>query len=131
MLIDVLIIDDDDDIRATLAELLQEEGYAVIALPDANELVETLEKVRPRMMLLDLTLPGQDLGQTLADARQMDLLTETAVFALSGLEEADAVAQQLGLQGSVRKPFQITELLGHVERICRRDRDASQPGAHA
>lgn len=121
MRIDVLIIDDDPDIRETLAELLQEEGYAVVALPDADELVETLEQAQPRLILLDLTLPGQDLGYILGRARDRELLTETVVLALSGLEEAGAVARQLGLQGFVGKPFQIVQLLEHVRRVCRAD----------
>ncbi len=132
MSLDVLIVDDDPDIRTTLAELLSEEGFSVETTESIVGLASALEHARPRLVLLDLTLPGQNLQSVLAEAHERDLLTRTAVYAMSGLDETSDIAQDLGLDGAVRKPFEISELLALIERVCRQEsRDAAgEPVAH-
>ena len=126
---DVLVVDDDPDIRTTLAELLRDEGYAVEELAGASGLCDLLDEHRPRLVLLDLTLPGKALETVLAEAHERQLLTRTTVLALSGLEDAAEIALQLGLDGSVRKPFEIEPLLACVARICRPDDGQAQPSS--
>ena len=119
MSVDVLIVDDDTDMRDVLRELLQDAGLRTSELPDASKLAETLDRIRPRLVLLDLTLPGADLRGALSTARARGFLVGTKVFAVSGLTDADLIADELGLDGVVPKPFDTAALLKRVNAICR------------
>ena len=56
----VLIVDDDADIRALLSEYLQRNGYRVSAVADGKSMWAALNSKRPDIIVLDLTLPGDD-----------------------------------------------------------------------
>src|SRR3954462_9114472 len=108
MAVDVLIVDDDADLRAPLVELLRDEGYAVEELGTANELLRKIADTQPKLILLDLTLPGGDIRSLVREGRQQNLLSGRVTLALSGLDEAPELASELGLDGAVRKPFDVT-----------------------
>jgi DNA-binding response OmpR family regulator len=116
---DVLLVDDDIDIRTTLAELLQDEGYETGELADSSRLLETLDRYRPLLVLLDLTLPGESLATVLTQARHRGVLDGTVVLALSGLEDACEISLALGLDGHIQKPCEMSVLLDRVNWICR------------
>lgn len=125
MPIDVMVVDDDPDIRGILVELLQDEGYRVAEAEDGEGLLELIEQSGPKLVLLDLTMPAFDAGHFTAVLRGRISPSRTAVVALSGLDEADEMAERLGLQGVVHKPFELDELLRTVRRYC------EQPGTEA
>lgn len=129
---DVLVVDDDLDIRLTLVELLREEGYAVAELGDGELLAETLAETEPVLVLLDLTMPRFDAPRTLASLRQDGWLERCTFLALSGLENAPEYARRLGMHGSIGKPFDVEELLSRVEQLCRvRELRAPENQPHA
>jgi DNA-binding response OmpR family regulator len=132
MALDVLIVDDDEDIRDTLTELLQDAGYEARALPDAKGLYEVLEQQRPRLVLLDLNVPGEEGSPAILDrARGEGLLENGKVFALSGLEDSAVRAAALRLDGAVQKPFDVAKLLEMVESVCRGAPLESATGLHS
>jgi DNA-binding response OmpR family regulator len=120
MAVDVLIVDDDADLRAPLAELLRDEGYLVEEHGSAKDLLRKIADAQPKLILLDLTLPGGNLRSLLAEARQTALLAGRVVLALSGLDDAAELATELGLNGAVRKPFDVMSLLARVDAVCGR-----------
>ena len=129
---DVLVVDDESEIRLALAELLREEGYSVGELSGGANLVQTVAAARPRLVLLDLTMPAFDAARTIGELHALGLTGSTAILALSGIDEAEQVAAQLELEGAVRKPFDLTELLAQVARyVGRTARPAhDSTGAH-
>jgi len=127
MAIDVLVVDDDADLREPLADLLRDEGYEVAELDTADSFTELVEQQQPKLILLDLTLPGADLREVLQAARSEHLMDGRVVLALSGLDEAEEMAVELGLHGAVRKPFDIQALLVRVRSICRPASAEHQP----
>lgn len=66
----VLVVDDDPDIRDTLVEALEEEGYSVAAAANGSEALETLRRIAPRLILLDLFMPI--MGGQQFRARQLE-----------------------------------------------------------
>jgi DNA-binding response OmpR family regulator len=118
--IDVLIVDDDVDLRGPLAELFREEGYVVEELGSADGFCEALETWEPALVLLDLTLPGADLHQVMKDAEARHLTEGRTMLALSGLDDALELAEELGLQGAIRKPFDIEDMLAQVGAALRK-----------
>jgi two-component system response regulator (stage 0 sporulation protein F) len=116
---DVLVVDDEPDIRVTLSEFLRDEGYGVVELEDGRLLADTIAEHSPQLVLLDLTMPHFDPRAAMRELQDRGLVEGTTILAMSGLEDAGALAEELGLGGVVRKPFEIEELLAAVKRHCR------------
>lgn len=127
MSIDVLVVDDDEDMRETLEELLVGERYVVAKLKDGRLLVDVVKALDPRLVLLDLTMPGFDPQAAAAQLAAEGYLRRTTVFVLSGLDEVELRARALGFHGGLLKPFDIDVLLARVHAVCRPDGDASSP----
>lgn len=117
--LDVLIVDDDSDMRVTLVELLEDEGYAADSLADGRHLAQVIEERRPLVVLLDLSMPGFDLAQTSQTLRDQGLLHSTRVIVMSGRDRLFEVVERFGLHGSLSKPFDIGELLDVVGETSR------------
>jgi two-component system alkaline phosphatase synthesis response regulator PhoP len=116
----ILVIEDDASIAAGVALNLRVEGYdAVIAGDGAAGLAE-LERLRPQLVLLDLSLPRKNGFEVIADVRGRG--DHTPIIVLSARDaEADVVAAlKLGADDYVTKPFALAELLARVAAVLRR-----------
>ena len=113
----ILIVDDDASIRATLAEVLDEEGYDVLQAADGREALDLLEE-RPRRLpsavILDLNMPVMDGCTCYREMRARGL--GVPVVILSAVN-AVRVAQDLGATAAMNKPFDIDRLVETVEAI--------------
>jgi DNA-binding response OmpR family regulator len=125
MLARLLVVDDDDAIRSTLARSLTAEGYTVDVAADGNEALRMARDHAPDLVVLDLMLPGVsglEVCRRLRTAEhQLPILLLTA---------RDAVADRvIGLESGADdylvKPFAFEELLARV-RVCLRRRDGWQ-----
>lgn len=75
MSINVLVVDDDDDVREVMALILQDEGFLVTTAANGREALERLEHVpEPRVMLLDLMMPVMSGWETIQALRDRGLL---------------------------------------------------------
>ncbi|HEX2172106.1 MAG TPA: response regulator [Dehalococcoidia bacterium] len=113
----ILVVDDDPDLRSVISDVLELEGYPVAVAGDGAEALEVVEDVKPPLVLLDPTMPvlnGREFIQTLRD-RGVD----APVLIMTGSEDADGWARQVGAAGVIKKPFELDELLDTVERQCR------------
>jgi CheY-like chemotaxis protein len=113
----ILIVEDDDDIRACLQEALEDEGYATAAAANGREALAQLESVkRPCLILLDLMMPIMGGREFLAQLRADDRLAPIPVVIVSAWPtEARATP---GAQGFIRKPIDLTMLLDVVGGYC-------------
>jgi two-component system response regulator MprA len=116
----VLVVDDDVDIRATLADVLVDEGYTVETAGDGLDALELLRGgLAPGLILLDLMMPrcdGADFRQAqLADPR----LAGFPVVLLSATAKLDEKHGALRADAYLKKPVQLDELLATVARHCR------------
>ncbi len=113
----ILAVDDEPDLRATLADLLRGDGYTVIEASGGVEGLEALAAERPALMLLDLRMPGLDGLEVLKQARLLD----KAVPIIMLTSERDlGVAQrilELGATEYVTKPFDAEYLRAEVTRL--------------
>ena len=67
----ILVVDDEAEIRASLEEILREEGYGVAGAADAGEAMALLRDAPYDVVLLDIWLPGRDGLEVLADMREL------------------------------------------------------------
>lgn len=114
---DVLVVDDDEDIRFSISEILRDEGYAVAELSGGERVLELLQADHPKLVLLDLSLPGTDIEALAAEIREGGWMERTTILAVSGLENAEERASQLGFHGTVRKPFDVDQLIQRIEEV--------------
>ena len=116
---EVLVVDDDVDIREQLAELLGAEGYDVITARDGREALDRLHHgQRPSVILLDLGMPGMD-GRALSVELKKDRRTRgIPVVLLSGLGSARDEARRLAAADCLVKPVPFPTLLGTVQKFC-------------
>jgi CheY-like chemotaxis protein len=113
----VMVVDDDDDIRETLAGLLEEEGYAVAAFPTGLEALDALRGgLGPRVILLDLMMPVMDGAEfrraQLADARLAGI--PVILITAAGLERVD----RREFSEVLRKPLKIDRVLEAIAEYC-------------
>lgn len=112
----VLIIEDDRDIRESLQLVLETEGYSVKAAANGHEGMEMLKRInRPCLILLDLMMPVMN-GWEFLQARSQDIMVASIPVvvvsaATDRLKEAKA-------DGALRKPVEIDALIKIVEGYC-------------
>jgi CheY-like chemotaxis protein len=117
----VLLIDDHDDGRLLLRELLALEGYEVVMCRNGHDTLHSIDALRPCLIFLDLGLPdmsGLELARLL---RARPTLAGTPLYALSGFSHLRQQALDAGCDGFVLKPVLPAQLRRIVGAHCRRD----------
>jgi DNA-binding response OmpR family regulator len=120
----ILVVDDDDDIRALLRELLARAGYDVDQAADGRSALRRLYESPPALVLLDVSMPELDGFQTLERIR--DLSDVPVIMLTARAEELEKVrGLGAGADDYVAKPFGRQELLARVQALLRRSRAAA------
>ena len=118
----ILIIDDNPANAALLAFLLEQNGYQIRTAGDADEALEILGRFAPRLIMMDLQLPGMD-GLTLtrklkADSKTRDIIIiALTAYAMKGDDER---ARAAGCDGYVTKPIDTRALPAVVVEFLRK-----------
>ena len=106
----VLVVDDDQDIRESLAQILTEEGFDVTSASNGAEALEEIDRKRPDVMLLDLMMPVVNGWEVLETLRLRGTHPRLPVVVLSALEANGAVDY-------IQKPIRLPKLLALIETI--------------
>lgn len=112
----VLVVDDDQDIRETVALVLRAKGFGVELAADGVEALEHLERGgSPSLILLDLRMPRMNGLELLRELRARRW--QLPVVVLTGDHAAAAEAARSGAKECLIKPVDLDALLGAVERF--------------
>ena len=115
----VLVVDDENDVRGLVVELLGRAGYAVAAAADGRAALRELFASPPDVVLLDVNMPELDGWQTLERIRDVSDVPVVMLTARAGeLEKVRGL--KAGADDYVTKPFGRQELLARVEAVLRR-----------
>lgn len=112
----VLAVDDDPSILDLMTDILSEEGYRVLRAQNGAEALDVLGTARPCLVLLDMRMPTLD-GWGFASALKERGLRYPIVV-VTAAESARAWAEEIGADAYLAKPFQLSDLLSVVDRIC-------------
>ena len=111
----VLVVEDDEQIREVLAEVLTDEGYAVETAENGRQALERLDGASPCVMLLDLMMPVMNGWQLLGELRADGRLDGMAVVVVSAAHDAEPLD---GVRTCLRKPITVDRLLSTVKAYC-------------
>ena len=115
----ILIVEDDADIRDTLAEILEYEGFDVVPTAGGQEALEQLGAgLQPGLILLDLMMPGINGWGLAGQFRQMPTLTGVPIVVVSGVHHVEQQSATLGVEGCLTKPVEVNRLLEIIHRFC-------------
>jgi DNA-binding response OmpR family regulator len=115
----VLIVEDDRQVRETVAEYLGGHGYEVIEAADGAAMRQALKAGVPELVLLDVRLPGEDglaLAGWLRERHDVAIIMVTA----AGEVIDRVVGLEVGADDYIGKPFDLRELLARVKSVLRR-----------
>ena len=118
---DLLLVDDADDLRETLAFLLSREGYTVRTACDGAAALASFDREEPDVVVLDLMLPevsGLDVCRRIRQTSEVPIVMVTAKVAESDI----ILGLESGADDYVTKPFSTPELLARLRSVLRRRR---------
>jgi two-component system nitrogen regulation response regulator NtrX len=124
MALDVLVVDDEADIRELVAGVLEDEGYAVRTAADSSSALEAIEDRRPSLVLLDVWLQGSRLDglQLLEQVKSRDPTLPVIMISGHGNLDTAVAAIREGAVDFIEKPFEAGKLLHLVGRATETDR---------
>ena len=116
-----LVVDDNEDIRDVFCRLVERAGHEASTAYDGQDAVETLERERFDVMLLDLTMPrmtGVEVVRWLRD--RPDVAPDLRIVVISAWAgENRAVLQELGITTVMQKPLRIQQLTDLIAETLR------------
>jgi two-component system, OmpR family, response regulator len=117
----LLIVDDDPEIRAMLVSAMRKEGFAASAAADGPAMRRELERAPFDLIILDLNLPGES-GLTLCRDVRANSQVPIVMLTARGEPIDRIVGLEMGADDYLAKPFEPRELLARIRNVLRRSR---------
>jgi DNA-binding response OmpR family regulator len=114
----VMIVDDDDDLRNELSEIMSAENYKVKTFSDGRKALVQIAEFHPHVLLLDIRMPKINGIQMLDRLKSGDMLNGTKVILVTGFydqQKCKRITQIYGVDSYLLKPFDPEELIKKVE----------------
>ena len=124
MALEVLVVDDEEDIRELVSGVLEDEGYAVRTAADSTGALEAIKDRRPSLVLLDVWLQGSRLDglQLLQEVKRQDPSLPVLMISGHGNLDTAVAAVREGAVDFIEKPFEAGHLLHLVARATETER---------
>jgi two-component system nitrogen regulation response regulator NtrX len=123
MALEVLLVDDEADLRDLVSGVLEDEGYAVRTAADSTAALDAIDDRRPSMVLLDVWLQGSRLDglQLLQEIKRRDASLPVLVISGHGNLDTAVAAVREGAIDFIEKPFEAERLVYLVDRATETD----------
>ncbi len=128
---ELLLIEDNPSMQATLQRSFERRGIRVTLCGDGLRALDRWRAGTPDVVLLDLSLPGRDGLQVLADARAEGLATPVIILTARGTVGDRILGLNTGADDYLPKPFDLDELEARVRALARRGSSAGGPDSHS
>jgi type II secretory ATPase GspE/PulE/Tfp pilus assembly ATPase PilB-like protein/CheY-like chemotaxis protein len=122
----ILLVEDEDQLRRVMKDLLEREGYSIVEAADGVQALEQVDRHNPDVILLDLNLPGMDGYGVLQHLRSRPGTSTVPVIVLTakGDEDNEVRVLKLGADDFLTKPFRARALSARLESVISRRRSA-------
>lgn len=126
----IFCVEDDTAIRNMMIYTLNASGFGAEGFEDGESLFRALESCRPRLILLDIMLPGMDGIEILRKLREGSATADIPVIMASarGTEYDRIMGLELGADDYLSKPFSMLEMVSRVKAVLRRSEPREIPG---
>lgn len=116
----VLVVDDDADLRESVADVLRGLGWTVTLAEDGERAIELLQRGAPDVILLDVLMPRWNARDFVAALRHgTDEAKQIPIVVFSASLRSRDLAEQLGTPWFIGKPFDVETLIALLERAMR------------
>lgn len=115
----IMIVEDDREIRALLADLLTREGYAPVCVENGAAMDRALMQACPDLVVLDIMLPGED-GLSICQRLRSKSRTPILMLTAKADDVDRIIGLELGADDYLPKPFNPRELLARIKAVLRR-----------
>jgi len=115
----IVVADDSMTILAMTSSRLERAGYDIVTATRGDDALRLVQETRPRLVLLDVEMPGLDGVEVARRIRADDALAGTFIVLLTSLSEESHVAEGMaaGADAYLTKPFSPQELQTQVEKL--------------
>jgi len=112
----VLIVDDEEGIRESLSQIIEDDGYETVTASSGEEAIKVLQETLPDLVLLDIWMSGIDGIQTLQEIKAMH--SDLPVIMISGHANIESAikATKMGAYDLLEKPLSLDKVLLSVQR---------------
>ena len=124
----ILLVDDEPNIVQLARLYLEREGFRIESAGDGLEAIETIERLRPALVILDIMLPKLDGLEVCRRLRAEGILTPILMLTARDEDVDKILGLELGADDYLTKPFNPREMVARVKAILRRtDRPSTPP----
>jgi DNA-binding response OmpR family regulator len=111
----ILIVDDHNDTLDLLKEILEQEGYQVTALPYTDDIIGSISKYQPELVILDFLLAGINGGELCHQVKTHIMYSHIPVIMMSGYPRVLESLGNYGADAFIAKPFDMVHLTQTVK----------------
>jgi DNA-binding response OmpR family regulator len=115
----ILVVEDDPDLAALEAELLEEHGHRVEVASNGREALAAVERAAPDLILLDLKMPVMS-GREFVEEYRRAQPSPAPIVVVTAADDAQVRAAEVGASGWIAKPFDPDALVANVMRLLPR-----------
>ncbi len=126
-LANILIVDDDPDVREAVKIVLETQPYELTFASNGEECLEQVKKSRPDLIILDLLMPKKDGFEVIKDLRGYQSYPRIPILVLTAVKKEAAgrryeleTALRMDVDDYIEKPIQPDDLIDRVKRILAR-----------
>lgn len=125
----ILVVDDEEQIRTMLAEMLTSEGYEVTQAEDGETALDIADIEHPDLVLLDVWMPGMDGFDVLEGMRRTEAMESTPCIFITAMDPSDGerMAMDLAADCYLTKPFELSILRAAVRSVLRKTGTITSP----
>jgi two-component system cell cycle response regulator DivK len=115
----ILVVDDSEDMRFLLEQLLEDDGYDVNLAADGQMAIAQAQQCNPDLILMDMSLPLLDGWEAVTYLRKQEQFLHTPIIAVTAhvSKGAQERAVAVGCNDHVSKPFDLVVLLDRIEQL--------------
>lgn len=124
----ILVVEDDETLRATIADVVSDDGHLVRTAADGEEALIDVKEWQPHLVILDIMMPRMDAYEFRKRQRAASNGTRPFVLIVSAATDVASAAKELEADAWLAKPFTLEEMVATVNTLLA-ERDTSGHGA--
>lgn len=126
----ILICEDNKDILEIAKTILEGKGYCVDTLTNSSEVINEIHAHEPELILMDLNLPGEGGKSLTQQIKENEETKDIPVLLFSASDDIGEIADKIGADGFIPKPFSIDELETKVEETIKKHHEEEENKQH-